>query len=99
MKLRTVRTHLAAAYTFLHFLSEEGIVSPELVQRKIRLRLPQVLPKAIEPDDVRRLVSVIDNIRDRALILVLLRTGMRIGELLATQVSDVNLKEGTIMVR
>lgn len=32
MKLRTVRTYLAAVYTFLHFLSEEGIVSSELVQ-------------------------------------------------------------------
>ena len=99
MQLRTVRTYLAAVYTFLHFLSEEGIISSELVQRKIRLRLPQVLPKAIEPDEVRRLVSVIDTIRDRALILLLLRTGMRIGELLATKVSDVKLKEGTIVVR
>jgi integrase/recombinase XerD len=99
MKLRTVRTYLAAVYTFLHFLSEEGIVSSELVQRKIRLRLPQVLPKAIEPDDVKQFLLVVDNIRDRALILVLLRTGMRIGELLATQVSDLNLKEGTIVVR
>jgi site-specific recombinase XerD len=99
MKLRTVRTYLAAVYTFLHFLSEEGIVSSELVQRKIRLRLPQVLPKAIEPDDVRRFLSIIDNIRDRALLLLLLRTGMRIGELLATKLTDVNLKEGTIVVR
>ncbi|MBT8406012.1 MAG: tyrosine-type recombinase/integrase, partial [Deltaproteobacteria bacterium] len=99
MKLRTVRTYLAAVYTFLHFLSEEGIVSSELVQRKIRLRLPQVLPKAIEPDDVKQFLLVIDNIRDRALILLLLRTGMRIGELLATKLTDVNLKEGTIVVR
>lgn len=99
MKLRTVRTYLAGVYTFLHFLSEQGIVSSELVQGKIRLRLPQVLPKAMEPDDVRRFVSVIDHIRDRALMLMLLRTGMRIGELLATKLTDVNLTERTITIR
>ncbi|MFO7712904.1 tyrosine-type recombinase/integrase, partial [Desulfosarcina sp.] len=37
-------------------------------------------------------------IRDRALILALLRTGMRIGELLNTQVEDLNLREQRIQI-
>jgi len=36
---------------------------------------------------------VVDAIRDRALILLLLRTGMRIGEALGLRVSDVDLRE------
>jgi integrase/recombinase XerD len=98
-KLATVRNYLAGVYTFLQFLSDEGIVSAEILQRKIWLRLPQILPKAMIPDDVKRFLSVIDDLRDRALILVLLRTGMRVGELLKTKLSDVNLKECTITIR
>jgi integrase len=36
----------------------------------------------MNPADVRKLLSVMDDLRDRALILLLLRTGMRIGEAL-----------------
>jgi site-specific recombinase XerD len=83
---------------FLRYLMEEGIVSAELFSRRIRLQLPERLPRAIDPDDMRKLVSVIDDVRDRAMILVLLRTGMRIGELLNTKMTDVHLKERRIEV-
>ena len=56
------------------------------------------LPHAMNPDDVRALLSIIRNIRDKALVLLLLRTGMRIGELLNTKVSDVNVKERKILI-
>jgi integrase/recombinase XerD len=41
---------------------------------------------------------VLEGVRDRAMIMVLLRTGMRIGELLNTIVEDVNLKERRIEI-
>ena len=47
----------------------------------------------------RQLLAVITHERDRALILVLLRTGMRIGELLDTRMSEVNLREKRITIR
>ena len=97
-KLSTVRTSLARIYAFLSFLVEEEIISAEIMIRKVKLRLPERLPRAMEPEDVRRLLSVIDNIRDRAMVLVLLRTGMRIGELLNTRLSDLNIKERTITI-
>ena len=52
----------------------------------------------MDPDDVRQLLSGISHLRDRAMILLLLRTGMRIGELLETKLRDVNLKERTITI-
>jgi integrase len=52
----------------------------------------------MNPDDVRQLLSVISPIRDRALILVLLRTGMRIGELLALKVNDLDIRERKIYI-
>jgi len=44
------------------------------------------------------LLAVIDIPRDRALILILLRTGMRIGELLNCKVDDVDLSEQKILI-
>jgi integrase/recombinase XerD len=52
----------------------------------------------MDPDDLRKLLSVIEDTRDRAMILVLLRTGMRIGELLNLKVMDVHLKERRIEI-
>ncbi len=77
---------------------EEEIVLPDVLGRRIRLQLPDRLPRAMDSDDLRQLLSVIDHTRDRAMILVLLRTGMRIGELLNTTVMDVHLKERRIEI-
>ena len=56
------------------------------------------LPRAIDPDDARKLIRVIKERRDKAMILMLLRTGMRIGELLSTKMRNINLKEQKIMI-
>lgn len=98
MKPCTVKSRLAMAYAFLGFLIEHGEVARELKERKIQIKLAEPLPRAIDPEDVRKLLSVIKDVRDRALILVLLRTGLRIGELLSTKEMDVHLKERRIEI-
>ncbi len=98
IKITTIRTKLVSILSFLRYWMEEGVVSPEVFFRRIRLQMPERLPRAMDPDDVLRLLSVIDRTRDRAMILVLLRTGMRIGELLGTKMSDVHLKERRIEI-
>lgn len=98
LKISTVRTRLAQLRAFIDFLTEVGVVDPSVLGRKMRLKVPESLPRSIDPEDVNRLLSVRGNSRDRAMILVLLRTGMRIGELLNTKVSDVNLREQKIMI-
>ena len=52
----------------------------------------------MDPDDLRTLLAAIEVARDRAMIMVLLRTGMRIGELLNTKVADVHIKERRIEI-
>jgi integrase/recombinase XerD len=98
LKMSSVRTRLICVQTFLRYGIDEGFVSPDVFGRRIRLPLPERLPRAMDPDDVRQMLSVIDHTRDRAIILVLLRTGMRIGELLATKVIDVHMKERRIEI-
>ena len=92
-KISTVRTKLACLIAFLHFLIEQDVISGSVLKRRIKLKLPEVLPRAMNPADVRRLLAVIDDTRDRALILLLLRTGMRIGEALGLRVDDLDLRD------
>jgi len=93
LMLSSVRTKLHCVNAFLGYAMDAGIVKPDVLARRIRLRKPETLPRAIDPDDVKQILSVIDNPRDRAMIMVLLRTGMRIGELLNTKLRDLHIRD------
>jgi integrase/recombinase XerD len=94
----TVANRLRWVYAFVRFLIEAKVLGYELLERKIRIKLPDRLPRAIDPEDLKRLLSAIDQVRDRAMILLLLRTGMRIGELLNTKVHDLDLNNNRILI-
>ena len=99
MQPNTVSTRLKLIYAFVGYLVDREVAHPDLLKRKLRVKVPEALPRALDPEDVRQLLAVIEKSRDRAMILVLLRTGMRIGELLATRASEVNLREKQIIMR
>ena len=98
LKPNTVSTRLRTVYAFVRFLIEGKVLGYELLERRIKIRLPDRLPRAIDPEDLKQLLSVIGHVRDQALILLLLRTGMRIGELLHTKVHDVDLNNHRILI-
>jgi site-specific recombinase XerD len=93
MNISTVRTRMASIVAFLHFLLEQDIIPATVFKKRIRLKLPDALPRAMHPQDVKKLLSMIDHTRDRALFFLLLRTGIRIGEALGLTMNDVDLKE------
>ncbi len=98
LKINSVKVKLVIVYAFLKFLVENKIISPDILRNKIYIKLPKTLPKAIPVKDIKQFLAVIDNDRDRALFLMLLHTGMRIGELLNVKVTDIILSERKIML-
>jgi len=98
LKPGTIASTLRALYAFLAYLADHDVVSFDLLRKKFRIKQPEALPRAIEPEDIRTFLSVIEKPRDRAMFLVLLRTGMRIGELLNARVKDVHMKEKRINI-
>jgi site-specific recombinase XerD len=98
LKVTTVRTRLNHLWAFLRFLIDQDIIDGRILRRKIKMRVPEFLPRAIAPGDVRKFLGAIKEIRDRALILVLLRTGMRIGELLNLNMKDLDVRERKIHI-
>ncbi len=90
LKIGAIRTKLRALYAFIRFWVSQEILSYEILHKKISIQREVVLPKAIPSQDVTAILDQINGVRNRALILLLLRTGMRIGELLNDAVSDIH---------
>jgi len=98
LKITTVKLRLATVKAFLRFMIEEGVLKEDVFPWKLNLKIPERLPRAMDPEDVDKLLAAEANVRDRVMILLLLRTGMRIGELLATRVSDIQMEEQKILI-
>jgi site-specific recombinase XerD len=98
IKISSVKSRLAGAKAFLRFMIDKGDVREDVFPWKLTIKMPEPLPRAIDPDDVGKLLAVKGSVRDRAMIMLLLRTGMRIGELLRTRMIDVNMVEQKILI-
>lgn len=94
----SINGYLRSLYAIFGFLAEKNVISSDIMKNKFRLKMPDVLPKAIDPEDIKLFLSAINTVRERALILVLLRTGMRIGELLGTKIIDIDFSERKIEI-
>jgi site-specific recombinase XerD len=90
----TINRRLAAIASLYTYLSDEdpALVSPVLHHRHF-LREPQHLPRPVKGDEVQKFFNAITNSRDRAMFLLMLRCGLRIGEVAALQLSDLYLDE------
>lgn len=98
LKTISIINNLEAVNTFLSFLVKQKVLPHEIRQHKIKLKKPEALPRAIPKEDVHLLLAVTNADIDRALILLLLRTGMRIGELLKVKVQDIIFREQKVLI-
>lgn len=98
LKSSTVNTRLKMIKAFVRSVMEQGVVQPDVLSRRLSIKVPEGLPRAIVAEDLRRLLNVVEDVRDWAMVMVLLRTGMRIGELLHTRVNDVLMHERKILI-
>lgn len=98
LSTQTIVNYLRVVYAFIVFLVDQKVLPHVLLERKIRIKLPDVLPRAIPANDIELLLGAISTVRDRAMILILLRTGMRIGELLGVKLTDISPNERKILI-
>lgn len=98
LKPLSIICHLRVIYAFITYLVDQEVIAKEIMKPKIRIQEPDALPKAIPKDDIVRILDAVSGIRDRALIMLLLRTGMRIGELLEVKVADIVLHDQKILL-
>jgi site-specific recombinase XerD len=68
-------------------------------RRSMRMRRIQRVPRPLSDDQVMRLLSVPARSRDRAMLLLLLQVGIRVGELLNLHLEDVQYGRRRIVIR
>jgi site-specific recombinase XerD len=96
---------VSALRSYLRFLSAAGECRPWLDQAVPTV--PQwrlsALPRYLSPPDIERLIVACDigtslGVRDRAILLLLARLGLRAGDIVALRLRDIAWEEGTIRV-
>ena len=93
-KPATINRRLAAILAFFIYLADEdpALVCPVLPRRHF-LRQPQRLPRPVKEDDLRLFFAVIEDARDKAMFILMLRCGLRIGEVANLLLPDMFLDE------
>src|SRR4030043_78301 len=80
-KPKTINCHFGCIHAFYDYLIEdEGMPLANPVKKNYRLRLPRPLPKHLRDEQVEALFKEINDARDRAMFMLMLRCGLRVEE-------------------
>jgi integrase len=94
---QTINTQLLILHQCLQTAADWSVITA--APRIKSLKVPPSRPAFLTPEEVARLLAAAEGSSLRDMILMAARTGMRIGELLALDWSDVDLQKGTVTVR
>jgi len=95
----SAKSRMVDVKTFLSFCVDEQMISASPADRVKLPRIVERLPRTLTADEVQRLYKACTSDRDRALFLVALDTGARAEELINMDLTDVNIADGTILIR
>lgn len=95
----TINHLLSVMHRFFGFLHERGLVTQEPIPwRRHHVLVPQSLPKPMGEDDLIQWFRVIDRWRDRTMFVLMLRCGLRVGEVSALTWPSINFKAGPMRI-
>lgn len=97
----TVKRRLACARSLFRWLARTGsIVGDPFSGTEIRIRVPDRLPRCLATSEMAQLARASESAScvTRLATLLLFATGMRVGELVAVRLADIDLDQGTIRI-
>ncbi len=101
----TVARKVAAVKSFYSFLVAEGFVDHDPTENVKSPQVGKTLPRALTPEEVDELLeqpakrNTPEAHRDKAMLELLYATGLRVSELVALDVNDVDLESDPVTVR
>lgn len=103
--IRTTQKRITSLRSFLRFLNASGQSHTDLadaVPAVAGWRLAR-LPRCLSEDEVARLIATCDgtapsDLRDGAILLLLVRLGLRAGDVAQLRLGDIDWRDGTLLV-
>ena len=98
----TVARNIASVKSFILYLIKNGKLSHDPTDRIKAPKVARKIPQALSVEEMNRLLDQPDRLtkkglRDSAMLELLYATGIRVSELLAIKMNDVNLKNSFIL--
>ena len=98
-KPKTINCHFGCIHAFYdHLIEDEGMPLVNPVKKHYRLRLPRPLPKHLRDEQIAALFRKIDDTRDRAMFMIMLRCGLRVEEVARLTVAAIEYRSRQIYV-
>ncbi|MCS7234183.1 MAG: tyrosine recombinase XerC [Synergistetes bacterium] len=86
----SIARKLSSLRSFLRFLREKGFLKESLERVLKNPRMNRSLPKALSVEEVEKLISSALDSRERAIVEFIYATGVRVGELVSLNWSDID---------
>lgn len=99
LKSSTVNTRLKMIKAFVRSVMEQGVVQPDVLSRRLSIKVAEGLPRAIVAEDLRRLLNAVEDVRDRAMFMLMLRCGLRVEEVSGLVLGDIDLRRARIIIQ
>lgn len=100
---KTLQRKLSAVRTLFNYLAREGFVKNNPAMEFSAPKSAATLPKTIDTDQVSRLLDITSNswhsIRDRAMLELFYSSGLRLAELVGSNINDITFSDSSIKVR
>ena len=102
----TIHDYAQRLRTFFRFAEQQGWCTPGLAEGVLPSRFyrGETIPKGLNRDEVLRLLATTEgdrpaDVRDRAILMVLITYGLRAGEAAGLRLDDLDWEEETLRVR
>jgi len=102
--LSTIARKVAAARTFIKYMSERGKVNKELAPKLSAPRVNKGLPRALTVAEIQRLMAETTRLptddakRDRAMLELLYASGMLASELMSLNIEDIGMEASNVRI-
>jgi len=95
---KTITCHLQTIRLFFTYLiDDEGMRIPNPIT-KVSIRLPKPLPRHVQDNHIGKFLTIITDPRDRAMVLLMLRCGLRVEEVSHLTLDAVELSRNRLFV-